>query len=72
MSWYMYLPRRVLLSVAQGMKLSNTEHLLVTCTLRVENNQLETDACSLRSGMGLTFCQEVGQWPSSGIVPVLM
>jgi len=54
------------------MKLSNTEHLLVTCTLLAENNQLETDVCSLRSGMGLNFCQEIGQWPSSGIVPILM
>lgn len=58
--------------IAQGMKLSNTEHLLVTCTLHAENSQLETDVCSLRSGMGLTFCQEAGQWPSSGIVPILM
>jgi hypothetical protein len=54
------------------MKLSNTEQLLVTCTLHVENNRLETDAHSLRRGVGLTFCQEVGQWSSSGIVPVLI
>jgi hypothetical protein len=53
------------------MKLSNTEQLEVTCTLNVENNQLETDAHPLRRGMGFTFCQEVGRWTSSGIVPVL-
>jgi len=28
--------------IAQGMRLSNTEHLSVTCPLHAENNQLET------------------------------
>ena len=54
------------------MKLSNTEQLLVTSTLHAESNQLETNACFLRSVMGLTSCQEVGQWLSSGIVQILM
>lgn len=47
---------------AQGMKRSNMYHLLVTCTVGVEDSHLERDGCSLRSA-DLTSCQEVGQGP---------
>jgi hypothetical protein len=37
------------------------QHLVVTCTIGVEDSHLETDACSVSSGTDLISYQEVGE-----------